>query len=87
MRGTGCRRCCRSLQVEHAKIEQIWFEAAPEAGVERESNPRFSRQALPNNLWVRIHADEGLAGLGRTYPAARGQRDHSRGPCAVADRA
>ncbi len=47
------------------KIETIWFEAAPEAEW-RKSNPT-SRQALPNNLWVRIYADDGLAGLGETY--------------------
>jgi len=47
------------------KIETIWFEAVPDA-VWRERAPR-ARQALPNNLWVRVHTDEGLIGLGETY--------------------
>ncbi|MBL8698833.1 MAG: mandelate racemase/muconate lactonizing enzyme family protein [Alphaproteobacteria bacterium] len=47
------------------KIETIWFQAVPEAEWRRD-NP-LSRQALPNNLWVRIHTDTGLAGLGETY--------------------
>ena len=47
------------------KIETIWFEAQP-AAVWQQQNPK-ARQALPNNLWVRIHTDTGLSGLGETY--------------------
>ena len=47
------------------KIETIWFEAVPDA-VWRRRSPN-SRQALPNNLWVRIYTDDGLIGLGETY--------------------
>jgi galactonate dehydratase len=47
------------------KIETIWFEAQPGA-VWRQHSPQ-SRQALPNNLWVRIHTADGLVGLGETY--------------------
>jgi len=51
--------------VKITQIETIWFEALPDA-VWR-SQQRQSRQALPNNLWVRIYTDEGLVGLGETY--------------------
>jgi L-alanine-DL-glutamate epimerase-like enolase superfamily enzyme len=47
------------------KIETIWFDAVPDA-VWQEQSPH-SRQALPNNLWVQIHTDDGLVGLGETY--------------------
>ncbi|MDE3067332.1 MAG: mandelate racemase/muconate lactonizing enzyme family protein [Verrucomicrobiota bacterium] len=47
------------------KIETLWFEAVPEAEW-RKTHPN-SRQAAPNNLWVRIHADDSLVGLGETY--------------------
>jgi L-alanine-DL-glutamate epimerase-like enolase superfamily enzyme len=47
------------------KIETIWFEAQP-AAVWQQQNPK-ARQALPNNLWVRIHTDTGLSGIGETY--------------------
>jgi len=47
------------------KVETIWFEAVPDA-VWRQRSPH-SRQALPNNLWVRIHTNDGLMGLGETY--------------------
>ena len=47
------------------KLETIWFEAVPDA-VWRQRSPN-SRQALPNNLWVRIYTDDGLVGLGETY--------------------
>ncbi|HZY72082.1 MAG TPA: mandelate racemase/muconate lactonizing enzyme family protein [Edaphobacter sp.] len=47
------------------QLETIWFEAIPDA-VWRQRSPH-SRQALPNNLWVQIHTDEGLIGLGETY--------------------
>jgi L-alanine-DL-glutamate epimerase-like enolase superfamily enzyme len=47
------------------RIETIWFRFVPSEEWER-ANPG-SRQALPNNLWVRIHSDDGLVGLGETY--------------------
>ena len=47
------------------RLETIWFEAIPDA-VWQQRSPH-SRQALPNNLWVQIHTDEGLIGLGETY--------------------
>jgi len=47
------------------KIETLWFEAQPQQLWERE-HPK-ARQALPNNLWVRIHCDNGMSGLGETY--------------------
>ena len=47
------------------KVETIWFQAQPDAEW-RKQNPN-SRQALPNNLWVQIHTDDGLVGLGETY--------------------
>jgi galactonate dehydratase len=47
------------------KIDTIWFEPLPSAVWDQQS-PN-SRQALPNNLWVQIHTDEGLVGLGETY--------------------
>jgi L-alanine-DL-glutamate epimerase-like enolase superfamily enzyme len=51
------------------KIETIWFEALPQ--VEWEKLSPGSRQALPNNLWVRIYTDNGLVGLGETYYVPR----------------
>jgi L-alanine-DL-glutamate epimerase-like enolase superfamily enzyme len=47
------------------KVETIWFEAIPEA-IWNTKQPH-ARQALPNNLWVRLHTDDGLVGLGETY--------------------
>jgi L-alanine-DL-glutamate epimerase-like enolase superfamily enzyme len=47
------------------KVETLWFEAQPQA-VWQQQNPT-ARQALPNNLWVRVHTDGGLVGLGETY--------------------
>jgi L-alanine-DL-glutamate epimerase-like enolase superfamily enzyme len=47
------------------KIETIWFQAIPSAEWNKR-NPG-SRQALPNNLWVRVYTDDGLVGLGETY--------------------
>jgi len=47
------------------KVETIWFEAQPH-DVWQKQNPK-ARQALPNNLWVRVHTDTGLSGLGETY--------------------
>jgi len=51
--------------VKIAKIETIWFEAQPQK-IWQQKNPR-ARQALPNNLWVRIHSDNGMSGIGETY--------------------
>jgi galactonate dehydratase len=51
--------------VKITRIETIWFQAVPESDWRR-ANP-LSRQVLPNNLWVRIHTDDGLVGLGETY--------------------
>lgn len=51
------------------RIETIWFQAVPESEW-RQQHPR-SRQALPNNLWVRIYTDDGLVGLGETYYTPR----------------
>jgi galactonate dehydratase len=51
--------------VKITKIESIWFEPLPDK-VWQEKSPQ-SRQASPNNLWVRIYTDEGLIGLGETY--------------------
>ncbi|MCX5494054.1 mandelate racemase/muconate lactonizing enzyme family protein [Kaistia dalseonensis] len=47
------------------RIETIWFEAVPQSEWAK-LNPK-ARQALPNNLWVRIYTDNGLVGLGETY--------------------
>ncbi len=47
------------------KVETIWFEALPQQEWARQN--ATARQALPNNLWVRVHTDTGLAGLGETY--------------------
>ncbi len=47
------------------RIETIRFEPLPEK-VWQQTHPH-SRQASPNNLWVRIHTDSGLTGLGETY--------------------
>jgi L-alanine-DL-glutamate epimerase-like enolase superfamily enzyme len=51
------------------KIETIWFQAVPQTEWAK-TNP-LSRQALPNNVWVRIHTDDGLVGLGETYYTPR----------------
>ncbi len=47
------------------KIETIWFEALPDAVWDQRA-PQ-TRQAFPNNVWVRIYTDNGLIGLGETY--------------------
>ena len=47
------------------RVETIWFEALPQA--EWAKTNATARQALPNNLWVRIHTDTGLSGLGESY--------------------
>ncbi len=51
------------------KIETIWFDAIPDAAWRAAQGS--SRQALPNNLWVQIHTDLGLVGLGETYYVPR----------------
>jgi galactonate dehydratase len=51
------------------RVETIRFDRIADEVWERE-RPR-SRQAMPNNLWVRIHTDDGLIGLGETYYAPR----------------
>jgi galactonate dehydratase len=47
------------------ELETIWFDAIK--GSEWRKHSPHSRQALPNNMWVRIHTDDGLVGLGETY--------------------
>ena len=47
------------------QLETIWFEPLPADDWQRSRGT--GRQALPNNLWVRIYTDEGLVGLGETY--------------------
>src|ERR1700712_1675653 len=51
------------------KIETIWFKALPQS--EWKKKNQTSRQASPNNLWVRIYTDDGLVGLGETYYTPR----------------
>ena len=51
------------------KIETIWFKALPQS--EWKKKNRTSRQASPNNLWVRIYTDDGRVGLGETYYTPR----------------
>ena len=51
------------------RIETIRVEPVPDA-VWKQTRPN-SRQASPANLWVRIHTDTGLIGLGETYYAPR----------------
>jgi L-alanine-DL-glutamate epimerase-like enolase superfamily enzyme len=59
--------------VKITKLETIWFEAVPQAQWARlaPQGAKLSRQALPNNVWVRVHTDEGLVGLGETYYGPR----------------
>ncbi|HVL21715.1 MAG TPA: hypothetical protein VM422_12175, partial [Amaricoccus sp.] len=47
------------------RVETIWFEALPPAEWQRRHGS--ARQALPNNLWVRVHTNIGLSGLGESY--------------------
>src|SRR6201996_9115005 len=47
------------------QIETIWFE--PVSSNVWVGQAPHSRQALPNNLWVRLYTDDGLVGLGETY--------------------
>jgi L-alanine-DL-glutamate epimerase-like enolase superfamily enzyme len=53
------------MSMKITRVETIWFEAVPHA-VWQKTNAT-ARQALPNNLWVRIYTDTGLSGLGETY--------------------
>jgi L-alanine-DL-glutamate epimerase-like enolase superfamily enzyme len=57
------------MSMRITRIESLRLDPVPEAEWERR-HPR-SRQAAPNNLWVRIHTDDGLVGLGETYYAPR----------------
>jgi L-alanine-DL-glutamate epimerase-like enolase superfamily enzyme len=66
--------------VKIIKIETIWFEALPEAEW-RKTKPT-ARQALPNNLWVRVYTDDGLIGLGETYYLPRAVAAVIHGVCA-----
>lgn len=47
------------------KIETLWFE--PQSREQWEASKARTRQAMPNNLFVRVHTDKGLIGLGETY--------------------
>jgi len=47
------------------RIETLWFRSLTQA--EWANVNGTARQALPNNLWVRIHTDTGLIGIGETY--------------------
>lgn len=47
------------------RIETIYFDRVPD--LQWKDLHGGSRQALPNNLWVRLHTDDGLVGLGETY--------------------
>ncbi len=52
-----------------SKIETIYFPPLNSAEWRQQAGP--TRQAMPNNLWVRIHTDDGLVGLGETYYVPR----------------
>ena len=47
------------------KIETLWFNPVAEKKWRRQH--ACARQAASNNLWVRIHTDDGRIGLGETY--------------------
>lgn len=51
------------------KIETLRFDAQSVDAWQAEN--KVARQAMPNNLWVRIHTDDGLIGLGETYYTPR----------------
>lgn len=51
------------------KIETLRFDAVSYEAWQAKA--KDGRQALPNNLWVRIHTDDGLIGLGETYYTPR----------------
>src|SRR5450631_746430 len=53
------------MRMTITKIETIWFTALPQE--QWQSHEVTSRQAFPNNLWVRVHTAGGLIGLGETY--------------------
>jgi galactonate dehydratase len=51
------------------RIETLRFEALSTEAYQAQS--KGGRQAMPNNLWVRVHTDDGLIGLGETYYCPR----------------
>src|SRR5271165_6360443 len=57
------------MKMTISKIETIWFKPVPQS--EWQAHHGASRQALPNNLWVRVHTAGGLVGLGETYYSPR----------------
>jgi galactonate dehydratase len=57
------------MKMTITKIETIWFKAVPQT--EWVAQRGASRQAFPNNLWVRVHTAGGLVGLGETYYVPR----------------
>jgi len=52
-----------------SQIETIYFEGVAADQWNAEAGP--TRQAMPNNLWVRVYTDDGLVGLGETYYVPR----------------
>jgi L-alanine-DL-glutamate epimerase-like enolase superfamily enzyme len=57
------------MSMRIVRIETLRLEALDEARWSAAHGR--SRQAAPNNLWVRVHTDCGLVGLGETYYAPR----------------
>lgn len=51
------------------KIETLRFDAV--SADQWQTEQQTARQAMPNNLWVQIHTDDGLVGLGETYYTPR----------------
>ncbi|HMO84908.1 MAG TPA: mandelate racemase/muconate lactonizing enzyme family protein [Lacipirellulaceae bacterium] len=51
------------------KIETLHFAAA--SADDWRAQFGGARQAMPNNLWVRVHTEDGLVGLGETYYTPR----------------
>ena len=54
------------MSMRITRIETVRFDPA---SVGRENSK--ARLAMPNNVWVQIHTDDGLAGLGETYYGPR----------------
>ena len=52
-----------------SKIETIHFEAV--SADQWQAAAGTTRQAMPNNLWVRVYTDDGLVGLGESYYVPR----------------
>jgi L-alanine-DL-glutamate epimerase-like enolase superfamily enzyme len=52
-----------------SKVETIYFEGIAEE--KWRASAGATRQAMPNNLWVRLYTEDGLVGLGETYYAPR----------------